>query len=198
MKKILISLLLLFTVLVSVSCCGKCEKSEIANTNTETDTVENVYLVKVLKTYVDSFPEPSYEKVDVIVNDTIRHKEIMHLEAHYGFAIEYKYCIVNEIAGTDTVWHRVMVGSDKRSFVDILKYRTDESSGYDYIVNEGDQCDEVFKITPGIRQMSLKPDSREIFIYYDNEIDSINPIIDEETREIWADARRMAKEYNSK
>ena len=196
MKKILISLLLLLTVLVSVSCGGKCEKAEIAET--ETDTVENVYLVKVLKTYLDSIPEITYEKVDVIVNDTIRHKDIMRVKPRYSFSVEYKYCIVNDIVGTDTVWHRIMVEANKRLYERLAQDKLNDSVGYDYVVEENSQRDAILNVTSSINQRPLRFEDRAICVYYDNEIDSVNPLIDADIKETWAGVKRMAKEHNSK
>ena len=87
MKKILV--LLISAVALSFVSCG----SKSVETKAENQVVEpKTYLVKVLKTYVDSLPETAYENVDVIVNDTIHHKKIMRINTKYSFAVEYKYC----------------------------------------------------------------------------------------------------------
>ena len=188
MKKILL-LLICAVALSFVSCGNKAVETKKGGQMPEPKT----YLVKVLKTYVDSLPETSFEKVDVIVNDTIRHKEIMRINTVYSFAVEYKYCIEG-----DTVWHRVMTGVNKDDYEQLKKYKLNESDAYDFIAEEDDRCDIALKVSSSIRQMSRKYENRDFNVSFDNEIDSLNPIIDLETKEIWDDAVQMVKEHNKK
>lgn len=201
MKKIL----LFFACVISL-CLVSCSA---AKTEKKTDEMVKeapyTYLVKILNTYLDTIPEIYSEYVDVIVNDTIRHKEIKRIKTRYSLSVEYKYCILGDIVGTDTVWTRVLTAIQKNDFVAYRSGEHGKNAAYDFISEEGDEIDNVFHITESIGALHMEEDG---FFYKDpprcyrfifnDEIDSVCAISDEIAKEEWEHAKMVVNEHNSK
>lgn len=187
---------------IGLICSYVCVSCGFSNSGSElTDTVKveesKEYIVKIVKTYHDTVPDIYEEPVDVIVNDTIKHKTILKLRARVcGLGVEYKYCDVSEINGNDTVWNRAMICSiSEHDFNRAYRlYKTEDQYGSPYLkVNEGDGIDELLCVSEKYR----KHLSDDIF-YFGNEIDSANVKIDLSIKDDWKRARKIVKEHNAK